>query len=121
MIYPTRQSTPLQNPVWLDQMFNLDTIFIKPNPDDVQACFSTQAWRIYNPAPKGQPVYSMGSMPNTPPPPPQQRYTPPQPIQPQYAPPPVSPEEQPTADAPDPLARVKELEAKLKQQMGVNK
>ncbi len=51
-IYPNRDATPLQDPNWLDQMFNLDDILIQPDPDDVQAAFNTHPWKIYTPSGK---------------------------------------------------------------------
>jgi len=49
-IYPARQSTPIQNPQWLDQLFNLDDIFLYPNPADVESAFASQPWKVYRPA-----------------------------------------------------------------------
>ena len=50
IVYPTPQHQPIQNPDWLDQLFNLDTLFTKPNQEKIETAYRTQPWRVYNPA-----------------------------------------------------------------------
>ena len=48
-IYADPNAVKLENPKWLDQIFDLDTIFIKPNMATVEAAFKTQPWKVYTP------------------------------------------------------------------------
>jgi len=64
VIYPIPQHTPIQNPDWLDQLYNLDDIFSLPDLEDIEACHKTHPWRVYNPnaaagAPASIPVFTM--------------------------------------------------------------
>lgn len=46
-VLPARNASPLQNADWLDDLFDLDNIFIEPDPQDVKAAFATQPWKVW--------------------------------------------------------------------------
>lgn len=52
-VMPARNASPLQNPDWLDQLFDLDDIFVEPDMGDVNAAFATQPWKVWTP-PSGE-------------------------------------------------------------------
>jgi hypothetical protein len=44
-IYPVRNPSKLANPTWLDELFDLDSIFKEPDIAEVQAAFETHPWK----------------------------------------------------------------------------
>ncbi len=100
-IYPNRDATPLQDPSWLDAMFNLDDILIQPDQGDVEAAFNSQPWKVYTPTGKVAPAAPVPAA---------QPYTPSQPVvaeQPALVvQAPVSPVAEQPAPAPTPVAVV---------------
>lgn len=54
-------ATRLEDPKWLDQIFDLDSIFVRPNMDVVNAAFKTQPWKIYTPPAVRKAAESAGS------------------------------------------------------------
>jgi len=48
-IYADPTSGKLEDPKWLDQIFDLDTIFVKPNMAIIEAAFKSQPWKVYTP------------------------------------------------------------------------
>ncbi len=48
-IYADPNTSKLENPKWLDEIFDLDTIFVKPNLEAVNAAFRSQPWKVYTP------------------------------------------------------------------------
>ncbi len=51
-VMPARQASQLTNPDWLDHLFDLDDIFVEPDPADVKAAFATQPWKVWSPPSK---------------------------------------------------------------------
>lgn len=49
MIVPHGTPTPLANPEWLDQLYNLDTILPEPNVEKVYLAFKSHPWKVYHP------------------------------------------------------------------------
>lgn len=48
VVFPDRNSTKLQNPVWLDQLHDLDNIWVSPDPVAVDNAFKSQPWKIWS-------------------------------------------------------------------------
>jgi hypothetical protein len=140
VIYPVPQHSPIQNPDWLDQLFNLDDIFNRPDMEEVEVCFKTHPWRVYNP---NGTVAAAGSYPGLPsaiPPPPagwmqppaNQRFTPPTgaPIlaptppvaaAPVSTQPPIAVAQPVETPAPSTMANIQSLEDKIRAKLNATK
>lgn len=49
VLYP-EDISPIENPEFLNEMFNLDECWVKPDLDDVEACFATLQFKLYKPS-----------------------------------------------------------------------
>lgn len=67
IIYPVRDSSPIGNPAWLDQLFDLDKIFLEPDINDILSAFASHPWKIYQPKGVQRPITAPVAAPIPPP------------------------------------------------------
>jgi hypothetical protein len=49
LVHAARQSSPLGNEAWLDMMFDLDNIWVRPNMEDVKKAYLTSTFTVWEP------------------------------------------------------------------------
>lgn len=50
VVYPDSESSAIEKPEFLDMLFNLDECWVRPDLDDVNACFATLQFKLYSPS-----------------------------------------------------------------------
>src|SRR5215204_1792139 len=49
VLYPGKAPKAIDDPAWLDDLFDLDAVFLRPSLDDVKAAVNTIQWDTYSP------------------------------------------------------------------------
>ncbi len=123
-IYADPQTSKLENPKWLDQIFDLDTIFIQPDLEAVNAAFKSQPWKVYTPPEQRVAAQAVGEQLSEPAAQPGSEIPPPADETQTEAPAPV--QEEKVADTPegkalDPMEEIDKLEKELAEQEAAKK